>query len=466
MARTKTVTRSLATWAAGLRFNDLPAPVVSHAKLAILNILAAAVGGAQTRIGRLHTQLAVEFGGGRREASVVGSTERVSPPFAAYANGNLAFAMDYEDVVHYVIHAGPIVVPAVLAVGEPARRNGRDVLAAVVAGYEIGTRIGLSMQPTAARGAQVWGQQYTPFAACAAAGNLLRLKAETLDAAFGITGTYATVPSAYKYFGVVAETRPMREVKLGWGWMSMAGTMGALSARAGFAGGHGILDGPEGFWIMAGSDRCDFAAMTAGLGQHWLVLDTEFKVHPSIAWNHPVHTALARFLREHGVTPADVERVVAKGLGASRIADYAPAGPVDAQFSLPYTIATTLLGLPLDANLYAERTLRSAAVKAMLARVRCEPDERADLLWFNEHREYFMITVELKSGRNVQFEVEYPRDKPEYGLPDIVRKLHALGEGVLPRTRREAIIEMVDNLEQVRDIGELGRLLRPARNRR
>ena len=69
------------------------------------------------------------------------------------------------------------------------------------------------MLPSPERGAQVWGQQYTPFAPCIAASRLLGLDAGQTEAAMGITGTYALVPSAYKYFGIVDETRPIREAK-------------------------------------------------------------------------------------------------------------------------------------------------------------------------------------------------------------------------------------------------------------
>jgi 2-methylcitrate dehydratase PrpD len=461
-----TVTRTLATYAARLRFSDLPQPVVEQAKLATLNILAAALGGAQTRIGRLHLALAQETGGGRPQATLIGDGTKVSRPLAAYANGNLAFAMDYEDVVLYTIHAGPIVIPAALAMAEGAARTGRDLIAAIVAGYEVGTRIGLAMQPTAARGSQVWGQQYTPFAACAAAGNLLRLSPEAMDTAFGATGTYATVPSAYKYFGIVAETRPMREVKLGWGWMSMAGTFGALSAQAGFRGGHGILDGREGFWIMAGSDQCDFAKMTEGLGERYVILDTEFKVHPSIAWNHPPHTALKKLIEDHDIRPEQIEAVTLKGLGVERIGDFAPAGAVDAQFSLPYTVATTLLRKPLTPALYSDATLRNPAVRAMLAKIRCEPDEKADLAWFDEHRECFVITVELKNGHNIQLETEYPRDKPAYGMKEIAGKLENLAGELLPPAQLEAIVACVDRLDRLKSPDELTRLLAPRARRR
>lgn len=458
-------TRTLASFAARTSFRDLPPEVVDAAKVAILNILAAAVGGAQTRIGRLHVELARESGGGVRAATLIGHGAKVSVPFAAYANGGLAFALDYEDVCQYVIHPGPITVPAALAVGEQRGATGRDVLAAVVVGYEVATRIGWAMQPTPERGARVWGQQYTPFAACAAAGNLLGLDAVAMDAAFGVTGTYAPVPSAYKYFGLVEETRPMREAKLGWGWMSMAGVMGALSANAGFRGGHGILDGDEGFWIMAGSDRCDHARMTEGLGERWLIVDTDYKLHPSIAWNHPPFVALTRLIEEHDVRPGQVERARVWNVGVSRIADHAPRSAVDAQFSLPYAVATTLLREPLTPALYDEATIGSRRVRSMLARVECIPDEQMDLDWFNGNTMRTRVELQLKDGRTLEAEAAFPGDKPPYGREQVIAKLEAMADGLLPAARVARIVETVDRIERLANVGELARQLVPARRR-
>lgn len=457
------VTRPLATYAASLKFRDLPPEVVAITKTAVLNILAAAIGGAQTRIGGLHLGLAKELGGGVQQATLLGDGTRVSRAVAAYANGSLAFALDYEDVCQYVLHPGPIVVPAVLAVGESLQATGRQLIESVVAGYEVGTRIGWAMQPSPERGSQVWGQQYTPFASCAAVGNLLRLKPEQMDAAFGVAGTYAPVPSAYKYFGIVAETRPMREAKLGWGWMSMAGTMGALSAAAGFRGGHGILDGREGFWIMGGSDRCDFPKMLQGLGTEWLILGTDFKLHPSIAWSHPPFVALQRLIAEHRIKPAQVVKARVWNVGVPRIADFAPAGAVDAQFSLPYAVATTLLGLPLTPALYAEKTLRSAKVRAMLARIECLSDPQMDMDWFQGNRMRSRVEVTLTDGRVLEASATFPGDKPTYGHEQVVAKLVAMSDGLLDSARVAQIVAAVDRLDKLDDVGKLARLLVPAK---
>jgi 2-methylcitrate dehydratase PrpD len=463
MPNSPTVTRQLATYAAKLRYRDLPPEVVAIAKTAVLNIVAAAIGGAQTRIGGVHLALAKQLGGGAGRATLIGDGGRVSPATAAYANGGLAFALDYEDVCQYVIHPGPIVVPAALAVGESQRANGRQLLTSVVAGYEVGTRIGWAMQPSPERGAQVWGQQYTPFAPCAAVGNLLGLDAVQMDAAFGITGTYAPVPSAYKYFGIVAETRPMREAKLGWGWMSMAGTMGALSSAAGLRGGHGILDGREGFWIMAGSDRCDFPKMLQGLGTEWLILGTDFKLHPSIAWSHPPFVALQKLIAAHRIKPAQVAKARVWNVGVSRIADYNPAGAVDAQFSLPYAVATTLLGLPLTPALYADRTLRSAKVRAMLARIECLPDETMDMDWFTGNVMRTRVELTLTDGRVLEATAQFPGDKPKYGRDEVIAKLVAMSDGLLGASRVEQIVTTVDRLEKLPDVSALVKLLVPTR---
>ncbi len=454
-----TITRSLAEYAAAGNFDALPTDVVEHTKTCILNILGAALAGRKTRIGQMHIDLAKQTGGGISEATIIGDGARVSAAMASYANASLAFALDYEDVVCYCIHAGPVTIPSALAIGELVQANGRDLIAAIERGYEIGTRIGLSMQPSAERGSRVWGQQYTPFAPCIATSLLLRLDAEQIDAAMGVAGTYAPVPSAYKYFGIVEETRPMREAKLGWGWMALGGTFGALSAHQGFRGGYGILDGDEGFWIMAGSDQCDHSVMVKDLGQTHYILETEFKVHPSIAWNHPVHVGLKKLQANHNFRAEDVESIRVRGLGADRIADYKPSGAVDAMFSLPYTVATTLLGDKLLPTLYDQSRIDSDDVQNLLKRIRIEADAKADLAWFNEHRMCFDIHVELNDGRKLNENSEFARDKPKLGRPEIKEKFRELASVVLPAEKIDSIVTMVESLEELDDISKLCRLL-------
>jgi 2-methylcitrate dehydratase PrpD len=432
---------------------------VEAAQLACLNIVGTCLGGFQTRIGKLHVELAKELGGGQERATIVGDGARVSVPAAAYANANLGFALDYEDMLHYVLHPGHATVAAGLAVGEDLRASGRDLLAAIVLGYEVGDRIAVAIQPTAERGAQVWGEGYHSFPAAITAGKLLGLDEEELDVALGIAGIYSSVPSVYKYFGPVAETRPIREVKQGWGWQCLAGVMAALSVRQGFRGGHGILDGERGYWTMVASDRCDFDRMVDGLGERWATTETEYKIHPSIGVNHPAFWATKGLVEEHGLCVEDVEEVVVTTLWAELLADAAPGSAVDAQFSLPYTIAATILREPLGPELYADEKLADPALHDLLGRIRLVHDPEADRAFFEQQRIVQSVEIALGDGRRVSRAIEFPRDKPAYGRPELEAKFEALARGVLDDDKRARLREALDGLAELDDVSGLAELL-------
>lgn len=453
------VTRDLVAFAAKTKYEDLSAEAVAAAKLAMLNIIGNSIAGYQTRIGELHIGMAKDMGGGRGEATIIGDGTKVTVPLAAYANGNLGFALDYEDTVYYITHPGYITTASGLAMGEHLGSSGRDLILAVTLGYEIVARIGLAMQPTPERGGQVWGEQYHPFASATTAGKLLGLDADALDVAFGIAGTYSTVPSVYKYFGVVEETRPMREVKLGWGWMCMAGVVAAQSAKRGFQGGHGVLDGPQGFYIMAGSDQCDFERMTKDLGQSWAITDTDYKPHPSIAWNHPPHDATRTLVAEHNITPDQVEKITITGLGMNLIGDTAPSSAVDAQFSAPYAVVTTIMQEPLLPAMYSDEKLADPVLRDLLSKVESHEDKAATDAFFSDQKMIYTVAIGLKSGETVERHVEWPRDQPDYGRGDLETKFRDLAGTVMPTDRIDAIMETVDGLDTLGSVAELTSIL-------
>ena len=455
------LTTALANFTARTTFDDLPQAVVEALQLATLNIIACCLGGSQTRIGRLHVELARELSGGAEQATVIGGGGRVSLPFAVYANGNLAFALDYEDMLFAVAHPGFAAVSASLALAEQRTMTGREFLSALAVGYETTARIALTMQPSQARARRVWGQQFHPFASAGAATNALGLTAAQAEVALGIAATYATVPSVYKYFGPVRDTRPIREVKQGWGWVAMGGLMAALSAQKGFAGGLGALDGEFGFWSMAGSDRFDPARGLDGLGETWLTGDIEYKLHPSIGINHPAYWAASKLVREHDVEAEAVDSVRISTPWGNLLADPAPAGAVDAQFSLPYTVATAIDRRPLTPNLYAEETLRDPVIARLLERTRVVHDAAADAAFYNEQRIVQEVSITLIDGRTVTQGAEFPRDRPAVGAAEIERKLHELAGEVLPAEQREALIAAVDELPALDDVSTLVTLATP-----
>ncbi len=452
-------TRDLTDFVVRTTYQDLPQETIDATKLAVLNIIGCMLAGYQTRIGKLHTEMAKDMGGGREQSTIIGDGTKVSAPLAAYANGNFGFALDYEDTVLYIAHPGYITASSGLAVGEFLGSSGKDLILSIALGFEVVARIGAAMQPTPERGKLVWGEQYHPFASAVTAGKLYGLDSDALDVAFGIAGTYATVPSAYKYFGVVAETRPMREVKLGWGWMSMAGTVAAQSAHRGFRGGHGVLDGEQGFYVMAGSDRCDFAQMVKDLGKSWAITKTEYKIHPSIAWNHPLYDATRGLVKEHAITPDQVEKIKISGMNMNLIGDTNPQGAVDAQFSLPYTVVTTIMQEPLLPAVYSDEKLADPVVRGLLSKVEMHHDTAADADFFTDQKMRFGIEIALKGGKTVTRDVEWPRDQPPMGRVEIEKKFRELAGTLLNDKRTEEVLQAIDGLENFDNVADFVRLL-------
>ena len=452
------LTRALAEFAATTTFDDLPDELVETLELATLNILACCLGGSQTRVGRLHIELARELGMGAEQATILGDGARVSLPFAVYANGNLAFALDYEDMLFAVAHPGFAAVSTALALSEQRRLSGREFLTALAVGYESTARIALTMQPSHARARRVWGQQFHPFASATAAANILGLTVDEAEVALGIAATYATVPSVYKYFGPVRNTRPIREVKQGWGWVAMGGLMAALSAQKGFRGGLGALDGEFGFWSMAGSDRFDPARGLDGLGEEWLAREIEYKIHPSIGINHPAFWATRELVAEHDIQADSVAEITITTLWGNLLADTAPAGAVDAQFSLPYTVAAAIDRRPLTPALYDEATLGDPTIARLLERTRVIHDAKADAAFYDEQRIMQVVAITLDDGRTLQRAAEFPRDRPAIGAAEIERKLHDLAGDVLSSAQRKALIAAVADLPSLEDASLLVRL--------
>ncbi len=279
------VTRDLAAYAAKTRFEDYPKEAVEKAKTLILDSIGCMLGGCETSLGRA-LLTPIQSMGGSAEATIVGRRMKVPTVQAAFVNGGTANALDYDDTLQGFGHPGATIIPAALAIGEWKGTSGKDILNAVLIGYDVADRVAKAIQPSYDRYQKVWGVgTWQTFGAVAAAGRLLGFDLNRMLNAFGIAGATAPLPNTQKW-GWDIEERPIHWVKEPTGWPSWTGTMAALLASHGFVGNRYILDGDNGFWIMAGSDQCDFKAMTKGLGKEYEIANIAIKPHSSCRWQH------------------------------------------------------------------------------------------------------------------------------------------------------------------------------------
>lgn len=448
----RSLTGRLADWVSGLDFSALPETVVEAAKVLVLDCLACAIGGIRTEPGRL-VERVFRAAGGRPESTVWPTGRRISTLHAAYVNAYLANALDFDDTFAHMGHPGATVIPAAIAEAERGRRPGRELLTALVAGYEVSLRLGLAIQPSPRRAREVWGfGTWHVFGAAVAAGKLRGLSAGAFEHAFGVAGVNAPVPASHK-LGLAADDRPVSWAKNNFGWACMGGVLAAELAARGFRANRRILDGERGFWRMAGSDRFRASLLTDGLGRDFWLTRTAIKPYAACRWTHPVLDAAAAIRARH--PGLDAGRIAAARVRTFTplTADFhveQPRDVVDAQFSLPYLVALELSGRSPRRGLSA-RHLHDRRVAAIAKRVVVVPDRAADRAFRRDGSMRATVEVVDPAGRTYRAEAALPGSAAAGRSPDaaLVReKFQALVVPVVGARRAARLAAWVAGLDR------------------
>jgi 2-methylcitrate dehydratase PrpD len=445
-----TATAALAGFASGLALDDVPAPVVRAVKRLVLDHLGCALGGSRTPLARAAAGVAAADGDGGA-ATVIGTRRRAAPGPGAFANAMAANALDYDDT-GATGHPGATLIPAALALAETEGRSGADLLAALVAGYEVGARILAGVQPSWERRVEVYGSgTVQTFGATAAAARLLGFDAETTLGALGLAGAFAPLPHEGK-FG-------WDEDRLSWikdnvAWPAEAGVRAARLAARGFPATRTILDGERGLWRMMGSDRGDAGRMVRGLGTEWDVLGLSLKPYPCCRWIHSTLDATRELVARHGLRPGDVRRVTVRSIEAFPrwFHGRRPPTMVDAEFSVPHALAMVLLDRP-RAGWWQPANRTDPVVLDLMDRVELLADPAAQATWValrHSARIPATVAIETPAG-TVEQARRYARGGVDEPLPDeeVERKYRELAEPVVGAAAAARIVDAVGKLESL-----------------
>ncbi|MBI2297265.1 MAG: MmgE/PrpD family protein [Betaproteobacteria bacterium] len=407
-------TQRLAEFIAGLHCEHLPAAVRSQMGVLLIDFFrVAAVGAGAPWVAKLRNALAPL--GGAPLASVLLSDERTDPVRAAYLNGVISGSLDWDDThVGAMLHPGVVVWPAVLAIGEMTRADGRALTAAAVAGYETMIRVGLSVQPGHFRR----GFQSTPtcgvFGAAAAAAKLLGLGVEGTRDALAIAASYAGGTTQFYLSG--------SEVKrLHAGKASAGGVEAALLAHAGLTGPRDAIEGEQGF-ARALADAFDARAIEEGLGTEFRLEELTLKPHAGSARLQAAVEAACELARR-GASPPRIEAVEI-GIPAvieGRLTNNDPQGLQQAQMSVPFAVAMALTLAPgrewppvLTLDDF-QRCLDDARVRELARRCVCVRDAEIERATTAEHVPA-RVTVRLADGRRLEHAVWLPPGSPRRPL--------------------------------------------------
>lgn len=449
------LTQQIARLVAGVTYNGLPDTVRDKAKLLLLDHIGCMVAGSITGGARKMTDyLAGTDGGG--PSTVFGTALRLSPANAAHANATSASMLSLDDSYVLFGHPGASIIPAALAVAEQGGKSGKDLIAAVVCGYEMSLRLGTALRPTETRDRQVKGlATWQIFGACSAASLLHDFDEVSVADAFGLVPMHAPLPFLRKF-----HSRPMNLLKNNYGWANKGAITAVDLVRAGFHGNRTIFDGDDGFWAMAGSNQFASAELTANWGERFFILDTGFKPYGVCRWIHTTIDALRTLLHHHGFGRADVADIHVETVGefVQEFNGPWPGSTMEAAFHIPYAVALEFHDKSSTKGLRDE-DLDHPGLKQTAALVRLSALSGADDKFYAKRLLPSRVTVCLKDGTKLTAEAEVPTGAPggpEFDRPEVQSKFLAITTPILGEVtalRLEAAILDMEN-QSVRDVLE------------
>ena len=456
------VTRQLSEFVAGISYGALPPDVRERTKalaLDLVGIMVRARHDAESTPPMIAAAAALGLAGGA--CTVVGDAAGYTPPGAAMVNGTLAHSLDFDDThAPGSLHPSAPIVPAAFAAAEMTGADGRDTIAAIVAGYEVQIRLSLALDPAAH-----YDRGFHPSATCgafgaaAAAGRLLGLDAPAQANAFGIALSMAAGSMQFLANGAWTKRSHV-------GHAAMCGLIAATLAREGYVGAADAIEGKAGF-LRAYAPAADAGKAADALGSRWETLKIAVKPYPSCRYSHAAIDGIVALARTHAIRADEVEEVSVglpapgwKIIGEPEAAKQSPVSVVDGQFSMAFCAAVALRSGGLVWDDYA-RHLGDADTKSLCQRVRTRVDPQADADFPQE----MSAAVRITTARGAfDTYVRVPKGEPANFLSaaELRAKFDGLAAPYLPAQQLDALAARVLALEQASDIGAVLRLTRPA----
>ena len=418
--------QSLATFAAELKFADVPAPVLRRAEDLMLDWLGSVLAARTARPVRSIERFAQMMGPAEGPSEILVSRRTSSPVFAALVNAAASHYVEQDDVHNgSVFHPAAVVIAPALAVAQSLGASGAQLLTAVVAGYEVGIRVGEFLGRSHYRTFHTTATAGT-LAAAAAVGSLLKLTPQQMLHAFGSAGTQSA--GVWEFLRDAADSK-----QLHCAHAAASGLMSAYLAQDGFTGAAKVLEGAQGLGAGMSSDA-DPSRLTDRLGTRWALAETSFKYHASCRHTHPAADALLQVMTEHELAHGDVARVtthVHQGaidvLGRVTV----PATVHQGKFSMGTVLG--LIALHGRAGLGEfDRDFLAPEVAAFRDKVTMELDAEVDTAY--PARWIGKVSVQTRDGRMLQGRVDEPKGDPGNSLSraeleDKMQRLAHYGEG-------------------------------------
>jgi 2-methylcitrate dehydratase PrpD len=401
---------------------------------------------------------------GGEEATVIGDRQRLSFLQAAQVNRVTCNMLDYDDTSIKAGHMSSALVPVVLAIGERLGSSGKEIITALVLGYETISRIKDAVYPSEEAFWTTFERIDTGihFGITVAVAKLFGLDAARMANALGLAGY---MHSWRITFPDVPRLGMPPWMKVTGGDIVVPAVHAALLAEKGFPGDGTILDQESRYAAFVGSDRYNADLLTKGWGKDYGTLRIGYKYYSACRFTSAALDGVAAIMQEARLKADDVSKTlvkVQKGV-AEAFAIYEPEHMIQAQFSIPYVVTMVLLGEPTGPNWYTEEMLKDRRVRDLQHRVKVEEAVGAAAALYVEAKVVSTVDVTTKAGERFSRYVEFPKGEPEnpFTTEDHTDKLTRMAS--LAGLRQNRIDELVDILDGLQNgaVRELTSLLVP-----
>jgi len=433
-----------------LHYEDLPPAAVQWAKVGILDTVGCTIAGSSDPSARI---VARALGSAAGPARIFGSDEHLGTLDAALINGTASHALDFDDCNNTLGgHPSVPILPALFALADEMGTNGRDFIAAYVAGFE--TECKISMGVNFYQYTRGWHPTTTigVFGATAACARLMRLTDEQTATALSISASLAA--GIKSNFGTM--TKPLHV-----GHCARSGLFAALLARDGFTASPVAFEHKQGYFeVFNGAGNYDAAKILPAWGKPWDIIEPgiAIKQYPCCGSTHPAIDAMLMLVRAHDVKPDAVERIDSwthqRRLEHTNRPD--PQSTFDAKFSVQYCLARALADRKVVTAHFEESSYRDPAIRRLLALVHAAPYTTAQFPADNHFGAEVKVT--LRDGTVLAQKVGQPFGRTsQNALPPglLKEKFVNCARHALPASNVEQLYAVIQELEQLDDVRKL-----------
>ena len=440
----KTLTETLIDHVLAVKYAALPQQAVDMAKHVTLDGLAVMLAGSTEPlgVGRISIEYVKEMGGAP-QASVIAGGFKTSMQNAAYANGTMAHALDWDNTWYPLNHPTSPTLPAILAIGEHLGIGGPKITEAIVAAFEVQGRVRLAA--TGMADGQRFHKPGTTgmFGAVTAAVKMLDLNREQALMAFGIAGSRA---------GSLAINTGSMTKSSHSGHAARMGVECGILAQKGWTASADVF-GPGGFFDTFLPGNAEPERLVKDFGAPFRMVDpgVGFKKHPSNYFTHrPIDAALA--LRgEPGFKAADIERVDIRFPRFDYVNRPQPKTGLDGKFSVQYATAVALLDGEITVDTFDDARRFAPDAVALLAKTTLHFD---DSIPKDFDRMHCVVTVTMRGGRVLEKKVDKLSGWVGYPLTaeQRMKKFNTCARRVLKDDAAARVVELVNGLDQLADV--------------